>query len=346
MTYNKALMMETGTVREKERRDEKMMKAIRIPKFGDPEVLSYEDVSLPEPKAGEVRVKQAAIGVNFIDIYHRKGLYPNNLPFTPGSEGSGTVDAVGEGVTELKVGDRVAYAMAPGAYAEYVVISAARLVPVPEGVTLEQAAAVMLQGMTAHYLAISTYPLQPGDTALVHAAAGGVGLLLTQIAKQRGARVIGTVSTEEKADLARSNGADEVIIYTQENFEEVTKHLTNGKGVNVVYESVGKETFNQSLNCLRPRGYLVLYGQSSGPVPPLDPQILNAKGSLFLTRPTLVHYVATREELLQRAGDVFAWMAAGKLHVRIDRSFPLAQAAAAHQYLEGRQTRGKVILVP
>ncbi|QBD83473.1 quinone oxidoreductase [Ktedonosporobacter rubrisoli] len=322
------------------------MKAIRIPRFGDHEVLSYEDVKLPEPGAGEVRIKQAAIGVNFIDIYHRKGLYPNDLPFTPGSEGSGTVDAVGEGVTDLKVGDRVAYAMALGAYAEYFVIAASRLVPVPEGVSLEQAAAVMLQGTTAHYLATSTYQLQPGDTALVHAAAGGVGQLLTQIAKLCGARVIGTVSTEEKADLARSLGADEVILYTQENFEEVTKRLTAGKGVQVVYDSVGKDTFNQSLNCLRPRGYLVLYGQSSGPVPPLDPQILNAKGSLFLTRPSLGHYIATREELLQRAGDVFDWIAAGKLRVRIDRSFPLAQASSAHEYLEGRQSRGKILLIP
>jgi NADPH2:quinone reductase len=330
----------------KQEKEEHAMKAIRIHTFGDHDALSYDDVPQPEPKAGEVRVKQAAIGVNFIDIYHRKGLYPNNLPFTPGSEGSGTVEAIGEGVTELKVGDRVAYAGAPATYAEYVVAPAARLVPVPEGVALGLAAAVMLQGMTAHYLATSTYPLKAGDTALVHAAAGGAGQLLTQIAKLRGARVIGTVSTEEKADLARSNGADEVILYTRENFEEATKRLTNGKGVDVVYDSVGKDTFDQSLNCLRPRGYLVLFGQSSGPVPPLNPQILNAKGSLFLTRPTLVHYTATREELLQRSGDVLAWMAAGKLHVRIDKSFPLAQAAEAHMYLEGRQTKGKVVLIP
>jgi NADPH2:quinone reductase len=321
------------------------MKAIRIPTFGNHEVLNYEEVSLPEPKAGEVRVKQVAIGVNFMDVYVRQGQYPSQPPLIPGSEGSGIVDAVGEGVTGFHVGDRVAYAMVPGTYAEYVVASAARLVPVPEGVTFEQAAAVMLQGMTAHYLTASTYPLRPGDTALVHAAAGGVGLLLTQIAKQCGARVIGIVSTEEKADLARSNGADEVIISTQENFVEATKRLAHGKGVNVVYDSVGKETFDGSLSCLRPRGYLMLYGQSSGPVPLFDPHRLN-NGSLFLTRPTLVNYLATREELLQRSGDIFAWMAAGTLQVRIDRSFPLAQAAAAHQYLEGRQTRGKVLLIP
>lgn len=321
------------------------MKAIRIPRFGDHEVLSYEDVPLPEPKAGEVRVKQVAIGVNFMDIYVRQGQYPYQPPVIPGSEGSGIIDAVGEGVTELKVGDRVAYARVPGAYAEYVVSSPASLVAVPEGITLEQAAAVMLQGTTAHYLTTSTYRLQPGDTVLVHAAAGGVGLLLTQVAKRRGARVIGTVSTDEKADLARSNGIDEVINYTQENFAEAIKRLTNGKGVNVVYDSVGKETFDGSLNSLCPRGYLVLYGQSSGPVPPIDPRRLN-NGSLFLTRPTLVNYLATREELLQRSGDVFAWMAAGTLRVRIDRSFPLTQAAAAHQYLEGRQSKGKVLLVP
>src|SRR5579859_5388532 len=322
------------------------MKAIRIHKFGGTEELSYDDVPQPEPKAGEVRVKQAAVGVNFIDIYHRKGLYHNPLPFTLGGEGSGTVESIGDGVTDLKVGDRVAYASVPAAYAEYVVAPAARMVPVPENVPLEQAAAVMLQGMTAHYLATSTYPIQPGDTVLIHAAAGGAGQLLTQIAKLHGARVIGTVSTEEKADLARSNGADEVILYTKEDFEEATKRLTNGKGVDAVYDSVGKTTFNQSLNCLRPRGYMVLFGQSSGPVEPINPQILNAKGSLFLTRPTLVHYTATREELLQRSGDLFAWIAAGKLRVRIDRSFPLAQAAEAHQYLEGRQTKGKVVLIP
>lgn len=322
------------------------MKAIRIHKFGDHEVLHYDEVPLPEPKAGEVRVKLAASGVNFIDIYHRTGLYPNTLPLVLGSEGSGIVDKVGDEVTELKVGDRVAYASLPASYAEYVVAPASRLVPVPESVSLEQAAAVMLQGMTAHYLATSTYPLQPGDTALVHAAAGGVGQLLTQIAKQRGARVIGTVSTREKADLARTNGADEVILYTQEDFDVAAKRLTAGRGVDVVYDAVGKTTFNQSLNSLRPRGYLVLYGASSGPVPPLDPQVLNAKGSLFLTRPTLVNYIASRAELLQRAEDLFSWMAAGKLQVRIDKAFPLAQTAEAHRYLEGRHTKGKIILIP
>ena len=322
------------------------MKAIRIHGFGGPEALSYDDVPIPEPGPGQARVEIAAAGVNFIDTYHRKGLYPGQLPFTLGQEAAGVVDAVGEGVTEVRVGDRVVYASVQGAYAEYAVAPVERLVPIPAGVSFEQAAAAMLQGLTAHYLAYSTYPIRPGDTAVVHAAAGGVGRLLTQIAKRCGARVIATASTEEKAALARSGGADEVIRYTEEDFAAATRRLTGGKGVDVVYDSVGKTTFDQSLSCLRPRGYMVLYGQSSGPVPPLDPQILNAKGSLFLTRPTLGHYIATREELLWRTRDLFGWSAAGELDVRIDVTFPLDQAAEAHRYLEDRQTKGKVLLIP
>ncbi len=322
------------------------MKAIRVHEFGGPEQLKYEEVPLPEPGPGEARVKIEAAGLNFIDIYHRTGLYPGQLPIIPGMEGAGVVDAVGPDVTEVKVGDRVAYAMQQGSYAEYAVVSAWKLVPVPEGIDTQQAAAVMLQGMTAHYLAFSTYPLSTKDTALVHAAAGGVGLLLVQLAKRAGARVIGTVSTEEKAALAREAGADEIILYTQVDFEEETKRLTEGAGVNVVYDSVGKATFDKGLNCLKLRGYMVLYGQASGPVPPIDPQILNQKGSLFLTRPSLGHYTATREELLWRAGELFNWMKAGELEVRIDRTFPLAEAAEAHRYMEARQTKGKVLLIP
>ena len=321
------------------------MKAIRVHEFGGPEVLSYDELALPEPGAGEARVKLAASGVNFIDIYHRKGQYPGKLPLTLGQEGAGVVDAVGAGVADLKAGDHVAYASVQGAYAEYAIVPAARLAPVPADVSLEQAAAVMLQGMTAHYLAFSTFPLKPGETALIHAAAGGVGQLLVQIAKRCGARVIGTASAA-KLDLARAAGADDVIGYNEEDFEAAVKQLTGGKGVDVVYDSVGKTTFDQSLNCLRPRGYMVLYGQSSGPVPPLNPQVLNAKGSLFLTRPTLGNYTATREELLGRVNDLFGWMAAGELKVTVDQTFPLDHAADAHRYLEGRQTKGKVLLVP
>jgi NADPH2:quinone reductase len=247
---------------------------------------------------------------------------------------------------ELKPGDRVAYAMHQGSYAEYAVVPAWRLVPIPDSIDTHLAAAVMLQGMTAHYLTYTIYPLQPGDTALVHAAAGGVGLLLVQMAKRRGARVIGTVSTEEKAHLARESGADEIILYTQTDFEAETKRLTNNEGVNVVYDSVGKTTFDKGLDCLKPRGYMVLYGASSGPAPALDPQSLVGKGSLFLTRPTLAHYIADRKELLQRSGDLFEWMAAGQLHVRVDQAYPLADAAEAHRYLEDRKTRGKLLLMP
>lgn len=322
------------------------MKAIRVHTFGGPEVLRYEEVPLPEPGPGEARVKLEAAGVNFIDVYHRTGQYKGEPPITPGVEGAGVVDAVGPGVSEVRPGERVAYVMHRGSYAEYAVVPAWKLVPLPDTIETQRAAAVLLQGMTAHYLSHDTYPLQPGDSALVHAAAGGVGLLLVQIAKRRGARVIGTVSTEEKARLAREAGADEVILYTQTDFEEETKRLTGGKGVDVVYDSVGRTTFDKGLNILRPRGYMVLYGQSSGPVAPFDPQILNARGSLFLTRPSLGHYAADRAELLQRANDLFTWMEAGELSVRIDRIFPLEEAAEAHRVLQARETKGKVLLIP
>jgi NADPH2:quinone reductase len=322
------------------------MKAIRVNETGDSEVLRYEELPRPEPGPGEVRVKLAASGINYIDVYHRKGQYPGQTPFTLGLEGAGVVEALGAGVSEVSPGDRVAYTGQPGSYAEYVCVPVGKLVAVPERVELHSAAAVMLQGLTAHYLSHSTFPLQNGHHALVHAAAGGVGLLLVQMAKRRGAFVIGTVSTEEKADLARRAGADEVILYTEEDFESETKRITGGRGVEVVYDSVGETTFQKSLNCLVPRGYLVLYGQSSGPVAPVDPQILNSGGSLFLTRPSLGHYTADRSELLQRSGDLFEWMQTGELSVRIDKTFPLSDASRAHRYLEDRQTKGKLLLLP
>jgi len=322
------------------------MKAIRIHNHGGPEVLAYEDVAVPEPRAGEARVKIEASGVNFIDIYHRTGLYPMNRPCILGSEGAGVVDAVGEGVTEVKQGDRVAYAMIPGSYAEYAVVPAGKLVSVPDDIDAKSAAGIMLQGMTAHYLTHSTYPLQKDATALVHAAAGGVGLLLVQVAKMLGARVIGTVSTEAKADLVRKAGADEIILYTQADFLAEAKRITNGQGVHVVYDSVGATTFEKSLDCLRPRGYLVLFGQSSGPVAAFDPAKLAAKGSLFLTRPSLAHYTLTRAELLRRATDLFDWMQGGKLKLRIEKTLPLRDASEAQQLLEKRGTTGKLILVP
>ncbi len=322
------------------------MKAVRVHTVGGPEVLRYEDVPEPTPKPGEAVVKIDAAGLNYIDVYYRSGLYKTDLPFTLGLEAGGTVTAVGPGVTEVKVGDRVAYTGVPGAYAEYAAVPAARLVVLPAGVTTRQGAAAMLQGMTAHYLACTTYPLKPGDTCLVHAAAGGVGLLLVQIAKMRGARVIGTVSTEDKARLARQAGADEVILYTQQDFEVEVKRLTGGKGVQVVYDSVGKTTWDKSLASLALRGTMVLYGQSSGPVGLIDPQILNQKGSLFLTRPSLFHYTATREELLQRAGEVLGWIRDGRLRLRTEHEFPLKDAAEAHRALEGRRTTGKVLLIP
>lgn len=322
------------------------MKAIRVYQYGGLEALTYEEVPVPEPGEGEARLKVEAIGVNFIDIYHRIGRYQGSLPLTLGQEAAGTVDAVGPGVTGLQPGDRVACASVQGTYADFVVVPAWRLVPIPAGVDSNAAAAVMLQGQTAHYLAHSTFPLQKGDTALVHAAGGGTGQLLVQIAKRRGARVIGTASTEEKAALAREAGADEVIDYVQNDFESEVKRLTNNAGVDVVYDSVGKDTFDKSLKCLRRRGMMVLFGASSGAVPPMDPQILNARGSLFLTRPTLAHYTADRAELLSRTDDLFQWIAAGALKVRIDQTFPLAQVAEAHRYLEGRQSKGKILLIP
>jgi NADPH2:quinone reductase len=322
------------------------MKAVRVHEFGDPSVLRYEDAPKPTPGAGELLVKVAAAGLNFIDTYHRQGWYPLSRPFILGQDGAGVVEEVGAGVSDFKVGDQVAWAQHQGSYAEYASVAAAKAIPVPAGVRLEQAAAVLLQGMTAHYLAVSTYPLKAGDTCLVHAAAGGTGALLVQIAKIRCARVIGTVGSEEKAQLAKAAGADEAIIYTQVDFESEVKRLTNGQGVDVVYDSVGKDTFDKSLNCLRPRGYMVLFGQASGRVPPMDPQVLNQKGSLYLTRPTLGAYTLTREELLGRANDLFDWIKAGKLDVRIDRTYPLAEAAEAHRYLEGRNTKGKVLMIP
>lgn len=320
------------------------MKAIRIHRLGGPEVLQYEDVPVPTAGQGEALVRVEAAGVNFIDVYRRTGLYKVELPHTLGQEGAGTVDAVGPGVTDVALGDRVAFTDVPGAYAQYAVAPADRLIPIPPKVNNRQAAAVILQGLTAHYLALATYPLEPGDVCLVHAAAGGVGLLLCQIAKRRGARVIATVSTEAKAELARGAGANEVILYTRQDFAAEVKRLT-GTGVHVIYDSVGKTTFDKGLDCLHPRGMMVLCGQSSGPVPPVDPQILNKKGSLFLTRPTLFNYTATREELLARAGDVLGWVADGSLSVRIHREYPLADAASAQRALEGRETTGKVLLV-
>ncbi|MGH7819269.1 MAG: quinone oxidoreductase family protein [Candidatus Binatia bacterium] len=322
------------------------MKAVRIHETGGPQVLRYEDVADPAPKPEEAVVQVELAGLNFIDVYFRTGAYPAPLPFTLGLEGAGSIVAVGAGVTGLRVGERVAWTGVPGAYAERSAVPAERLVPIPAGVSTRDAAAVMLQGMTAHYLACSTRPLDPGDSCLVHAAAGGVGLLLCQVAKMRGARVIATVSTEEKAELARRAGAHEVILYSRQDFEDEVRRLTGGRGVEVVYDSVGRTTFEKGLACLAPRGTMVLYGQSSGPVEPFDPQILNLRGSLFLTRPSLTHYTATREELLGRASAVLGWVGERKLRVRIDREVPLASAAEAHRVLEARQTTGKVLLVP
>jgi NADPH2:quinone reductase len=322
------------------------MHAVRIHAVGGPEVLQLEEVPQSEPGPGEALVRVEAIGVNFVDVYERSGPSHKPLPFIPGSEAAGVVDAVGDGVSEVRVGQRVAYAQCPGAYAEHTLVPAWKLVPIPEDVSSRVAAAVMLQGSTAHYLSHSTYALKPGDVALVHAAAGGAGRLLVQIARRLGARVIGTASTDEKEQLARSAGAEEVIRYTEVDFAVEARRLTDGVGVHVVYDSVGKDTFDKSLDSLRPRGFLVLFGQSSGRVPPLDPQVLNAKGSLFLTRPTLSHYIATRDELLWRSADLFSWIRDGTLEVRIDKTWPLAEAAEAHRYLEARQTKGKVLLLP
>ena len=322
------------------------MKAIRVHETGGTEKLVYEDIARPTPGPGQVLVKIHSIGLNFIDVYFRTGLYKSSLPFVPGMEAAGTVDAVGEEITDLNPGDRVAYAGIIGAYAEYAIIPAERLIRIPDGIDYETAAAAMLQGMTAHYLAFSSFPLRKGETILVHAAAGGVGLLLIQIAKRIGARVIGTVSSEKKAELAMSAGADHVILYTQSDFEQEVKAITSGKGVDAVYDSVGQATFEKGLNCLRPRGMMVLFGQSSGPVPPINPGILNPKGSLYLTRPGIGHYTATRDELAWRAGDVLDWVLDGSLKIRIDRTYPLKEVGQAHQALESRQTAGKVLLQP
>ncbi len=323
------------------------MKAIRVHEYGGPEVLSYEDAEVPEPGPGQARVRLAASGVNFIDVYQRTGIYPMDLPFTLGQEGAGEVEAVGEGVEEISPGDHVAFAGIMGSYAEYVVAPVEKLVPFNVVyVEARLAAAVMLQGMTAHYLTHSTFPLQEGQTALVHAAAGGVGLLLCQLAKIRGANVIGTASTEEKAKLAKSAGADEVILYTEQDFAEEVRSITDGEGVHVVYDSVGKDTFDKSLDSLRPRGYLVLFGGSSGQVPPVDLQILNQKGSLFVTRPKLADHAATREELLWRAQSLFTWIGQNNLNVRIGGTYRLSETDQAHRDLEGRKTTGKLILIP
>jgi NADPH2:quinone reductase len=322
------------------------VKAIRVHRTGGPEVLRLEDVPIPEPGPGQLLVRVEAAGVNFTDIYHRTGLYKVQFPFTPGREGAGVVERVGQGVTTARPGDRVVSESALGTYAEYTIVSAERAAAVPEGIEAPLAAAAMLQGLTAHYLAYSTFPLKPGDTCLVHAAAGGVGLLLCQIASRIGARVIGTAGTEAKAALAREAGAAEVILYTEIDFVEETRRLTDGAGVQVVYDSVGRTTFLKGLDCLVPRGMMVLYGQSSGPVEPFDPQLLQQKGSLFVTRPTLAHYVAGRSELLRRTQELMGWVKDGSLRVRIDRQLPLASAAEAHAELEGRRTTGKVLLAP
>lgn len=320
------------------------MHAIRVSKTGGPEVLEYVETDRPKPEAGQALVRIEAIGVNFIDVYHRTALYPLPLPFTPGSEAAGVIEEVGSGVTNLKQGERVAYAMVRGAYTELAIVPAEKLVRIPESIDTKTAAAVMLQGMTAHYLINSTFNLQNGHTALVHAAAGGVGGLLVQMAKHRGARVFGTASTR-KLGIVTGDGADAVIDYTTHDFEAEVMRLTKGAGVNVVYDSVGKTTFDKSLNCVTLRGLLALFGQSSGPVPPFDPSRLAAKG-IFLTRPSLAHYTVTRDEILWRARDVFEMIASGVLKVRIDSEFPLRDAAKAHQLLESRKTVGKVLLIP
>lgn len=321
------------------------MHAIQVRQTGGPEVLEYVEIETPKPKEGEVLVRLMAIGVNFIDVYHRTGLYKMDLPFVPGSEAAGVVEAIGPGVPGFTEGDRVAYAMVRGAYGEFAIVASSMLVPIPQGVDFKTAAAAMLQGLTAHYLAFSTHSLKSGETCLIHAAAGGVGGLLVQLAKTRGARVIGTVSTDEKARIARENGADEIIKYTEQDFEAEVMRLTDGKGVNVVYDSVGKTTFDKSLNCVARRGLLALFGQSSGSVPPFDPSRL-AKNGVYLTRPSLGHYIADRSELLWRATEVLNWIRDGKLKVRIDRELPLRDVAKAHIALEARETRGKVLLIP
>jgi NADPH2:quinone reductase len=322
------------------------MKQIQVSKYGGPEELKLVDAPKPAPGAGQALVKIAASGVNYIDVYFRTGLNKADLPFTPGNEASGVVESVGPGVNEVKPGDRVAYSMARGSYAEYALVPAVQLVPLPSTVDLNTAAAAMLQGMTAHYLTHSTWPLKPGEKCLVHAAAGGVGALVVQMAKMLGATVYGTVGTDAKAAIAKEAGADETIVYTRDDFAVEVKRLTGGKGVDVIYDSVGATTFLKGLDLLRPRGMMALFGNSSGPVEPINPAILNPKGSLFLTRPSLMHYVLTREELLWRAGDVLAWIGSGKLKLRVEKTYPLAEAAQAHRDLEGRKTAGKLLLIP
>jgi len=322
------------------------MRAVVVEQHGGPEVLGVVDVDIPEPGPGQVRVDVAASGVNFIDIYERTGAYPIQPPFVAGSEGAGTVSEVGPGVADVSVGDRVAWAMVPGGgYAEVVVLPADRVVPVPDDVSLDTAAAVMLQGLTAHYLCESTFPIKTGQTALVHAAAGGVGLLLLQMISGKGARVIGT-SSAEKAALARAAGAAEVVDYTTADVVAEVRRMTEGRGVDVVYDGVGKSTFDASLDCLALRGTMVLFGAASGPVPPVDPQVLNRKGSLFLTRPTLAHHIATRQDLLWRASEVFGHVADGRLRVRIGGRYPYDQASRAHEDLAGRRTTGKLLILP
>jgi NADPH2:quinone reductase len=322
------------------------MRHIQVSKVGGPEELKLVESPKPNPSAGQALVRIAASGVNYIDVYFRSGLNKADLPLTPGSEASGTVESVGPGVTAVKPGDRVGYAMARGSYAEYALVPADQLVPLPDKVDFNTAAAALLQGMTAHYLTHSTYPLKPGDKCLVHAAAGGAGRLVVQMAKMLGATVYGTVGTDSKAAVAREAGADEAIVYTRDDFAVEVKRLTGGKGVDVIYDSVGATTFLKGLDLLRPRGMMALFGNSSGKVEPIDPAILNPKGSLFLTRPSLAHYVLTRNELLWRAGDVLSWVGAGKLKLLIDRSYPLSDAADAHRDLEGRKTTGKLLIIP
>lgn len=321
------------------------MQAVRVFEQGGPESLRVETTPTPSPGPGEALVRLKAIGVNFLDVYQRSGLYKMQTPFTPGNEGAGVVESVGEGVTEVRPGDRVAWAMQTGAYAEYAVVPAWKLAPIPDGLSFQLAAASLLQGMTAHYLTRSTFPLGPGDRAVIHAAAGGVGLLLVQVAKRLGATVFATVGNDAKADLVSSLGADHVIIYTRDDFQAEVMRLTEGKGVHIVYDSVGKETFDRSLKCLAPRGYMILYGTSSGKPGPFDPGALGPLGSLFLTRPTLANYMTDRQELLERSGDLFRWLADG-LQVRIDSTFPLEQADQAHRRLESRASSGKILLVP
>jgi NADPH2:quinone reductase len=322
------------------------MKAILVHHPGGPQELNYEEVDIPKPAPGQALIKIAAIGVNFIDVYHRTGLYKLPLPFTPGQEAAGTIEALGEGVTGWAIGDRVAYTSVPGAYAEYAAVPVKMLVKVPESIDLKVAAAAMLQGMTAHYLTHSTFPLKPGDTALVHAAAGGAGLMIVQMAKGLGAKVIGTMSTEAKAEMARKAGADETILYSTQDFEAEVKRITDGKGVDVVYDSVGATTFQKSLNCIRPRGMMVTFGQSSGPVGQIDPLVLTQRGSLFLTRPMLAFHIATPEELAWRAGDLLGGIASGKINIHIQKTYRLSEVQQAHRDLESRKTTGKLVLLP